>query len=124
MQLLAGLVKTTLPNYLAGLPIPDSFGGWFRLGCKYLRFSKLHFLSLSMHFLDTNGGGPFADVIQQPAHVDSPSSESWLEEDFHRKKSGNWGQLKRDTSSAEKMEFIFRQSSGSLHLVLVNKALG
>lgn len=32
MQLLSGLVKTTLPNYLAGLPIPDSFGGWFRLG--------------------------------------------------------------------------------------------
>lgn len=32
MQLLSGLVKTTLPNYLAGLPIPDSIGGWFRLG--------------------------------------------------------------------------------------------
>ncbi|XP_035794960.1 CDGSH iron-sulfur domain-containing protein 2 homolog [Anopheles albimanus] len=34
MQLLSGLVKTTLPNYLSGLPIPDSFGGWFRLGFK------------------------------------------------------------------------------------------
>lgn len=31
MQLLSNLVKVTLPNYLAGLPIPDSLGGWFRL---------------------------------------------------------------------------------------------
>lgn len=27
-------MKTTVPNYLSGLPIPDSFGGWFRLGGK------------------------------------------------------------------------------------------
>ncbi|XP_038114491.1 CDGSH iron-sulfur domain-containing protein 2 homolog [Culex quinquefasciatus] len=34
METLSGLVKTTLPNYLSGLPIPNSFGGWFRLGFK------------------------------------------------------------------------------------------
>ncbi|XP_055639459.1 CDGSH iron-sulfur domain-containing protein 2 homolog [Toxorhynchites rutilus septentrionalis] len=34
METLSGLVKTTLPNYLAGLPIPNTFGGWFRLGFK------------------------------------------------------------------------------------------
>lgn len=28
------LVKETVPNYLAGLPIPDSIGGWFKLGVK------------------------------------------------------------------------------------------
>lgn len=30
------LVKETVPNYLSGLPIPDSIGGWFRLGGKKL----------------------------------------------------------------------------------------
>ncbi|XP_055385161.1 CDGSH iron-sulfur domain-containing protein 2 homolog [Condylostylus longicornis] len=25
------LIKETLPNYLSNLPIPDSFGGWFKL---------------------------------------------------------------------------------------------
>ncbi|XP_022909178.1 CDGSH iron-sulfur domain-containing protein 2 homolog [Onthophagus taurus] len=34
MQPFAGLVKTTIPNYLSGLPIPDSIGGWFKLGFK------------------------------------------------------------------------------------------
>uniref|UniRef100_A0A1A9VVV1 CDGSH iron-sulfur domain-containing protein 2 homologue n=1 Tax=Glossina austeni TaxID=7395 RepID=A0A1A9VVV1_GLOAU len=28
---MAGLIKTTLPNYLSGLPIPDTFTGWFKL---------------------------------------------------------------------------------------------
>lgn len=32
MEPLAHLVKVSVPNYLAGLPIPDSIGGWFRLG--------------------------------------------------------------------------------------------
>uniref|UniRef100_A0A1B0GLK5 CDGSH iron-sulfur domain-containing protein 2 homologue n=1 Tax=Lutzomyia longipalpis TaxID=7200 RepID=A0A1B0GLK5_LUTLO len=32
--LLSSLVKETLPNYLSNLPIPDTFGGWFRLGFK------------------------------------------------------------------------------------------
>lgn len=36
MMPIAHLVKVTLPNYLAGLPIPDSIGGWFRLGSKKL----------------------------------------------------------------------------------------
>lgn len=35
MQPFAYLIKVSLPNYLAGLPIPDSIGGWFRLGCEY-----------------------------------------------------------------------------------------
>ncbi|XP_063376893.1 CDGSH iron-sulfur domain-containing protein 2 homolog [Cydia fagiglandana] len=34
MYLVSNLVKVTIPNYLAGLPIPDSVGGWFRLGVK------------------------------------------------------------------------------------------
>lgn len=34
MELISSLVKTTIPNYLSGLPIPNSFGGWFKLGCK------------------------------------------------------------------------------------------
>ncbi|CAH1381233.1 hypothetical protein MTP99_005216 [Tenebrio molitor] len=32
MQPVAHLVKVSLPNYLSNLPIPDSIGGWFRLG--------------------------------------------------------------------------------------------
>lgn len=35
------LVKETVPNYLAGLPIPDSIGGWFKLGGNfYFRLTK------------------------------------------------------------------------------------
>ncbi|XP_012538982.1 CDGSH iron-sulfur domain-containing protein 2 homolog [Monomorium pharaonis] len=34
MEPIARLVKVSIPNYLAGLPIPDSIGGWFRLGVK------------------------------------------------------------------------------------------
>ncbi|KAF5298289.1 hypothetical protein FQR65_LT09800 [Abscondita terminalis] len=33
-MVLSQLVKVTVPNYLSGLPIPDTFGGWFRLGFK------------------------------------------------------------------------------------------
>ena len=29
--MLGSLVKTTIPNYLSDLPIPDSFTGWFKL---------------------------------------------------------------------------------------------
>ncbi|KAG4080214.1 hypothetical protein HA402_008285 [Bradysia odoriphaga] len=32
MESLSSLVKVSLPNYLAGLPIPNTFGGWFKLG--------------------------------------------------------------------------------------------
>ncbi|EEZ97533.1 CDGSH iron-sulfur domain-containing protein 2 homolog [Tribolium castaneum] len=32
MQPVAHLVKVSLPDYLSNLPIPDSIGGWFRLG--------------------------------------------------------------------------------------------
>jgi len=34
MHALSSLVKTTIPNYLSGLPIPDTIGGWFKLGVK------------------------------------------------------------------------------------------
>lgn len=34
MYILSHLIKESLPNYLAGLPIPESVGGWFRLGGK------------------------------------------------------------------------------------------
>nr|CAD7204630.1 unnamed protein product [Timema douglasi] len=32
MQPLSHVVKVSMPNYLSSLPIPDSIGGWFRLG--------------------------------------------------------------------------------------------
>lgn len=32
MEPIASLVKVSIPNYLSGLPIPNSIGGWFRLG--------------------------------------------------------------------------------------------
>lgn len=34
MQPIAHLVKVTVPDYLSNLPIPDTVGGWFRLGFK------------------------------------------------------------------------------------------
>ncbi|XP_046479453.1 CDGSH iron-sulfur domain-containing protein 2 homolog [Neodiprion pinetum] len=34
MDSVANLVKVSVPNYLAGLPIPSSIGGWFRLGVR------------------------------------------------------------------------------------------
>ncbi|EDV43268.1 uncharacterized protein Dana_GF16608 [Drosophila ananassae] len=34
MESLSQLVKSTLPNYLSNLPIPDSVGGWFKLSFK------------------------------------------------------------------------------------------
>ncbi|XP_015606517.1 CDGSH iron-sulfur domain-containing protein 2 homolog [Cephus cinctus] len=34
MELVSHLIKVSVPNYLAGLPIPDSIGGWFRLGVR------------------------------------------------------------------------------------------
>lgn len=36
MYIVSNLVRVTIPNYLAGLPIPDSIGGWFKLGGKIL----------------------------------------------------------------------------------------
>lgn len=34
MEPVAHLIKVSIPHYLSGLPIPDSIGGWFRLGGK------------------------------------------------------------------------------------------
>ncbi|XP_034116576.1 CDGSH iron-sulfur domain-containing protein 2 homolog [Drosophila sulfurigaster albostrigata] len=34
MEPISQLVKSTLPNYLSNLPIPDTFGGWFKLSFK------------------------------------------------------------------------------------------
>lgn len=46
MYIISNLVKVTIPNYLAGLPIPDSIGGWFRLGGKELQYISNSFSSL------------------------------------------------------------------------------
>lgn len=43
MNCLSHLVKVTLPNYLAGLPIPDTLGGWFSLGSKCNYILKIYF---------------------------------------------------------------------------------
>nr|CAG4641372.1 EOG090X0JRY [Eulimnadia texana] len=58
MELASDLIRVSLPNYLAGLPIPRSVGGWFKLGFKdwlylvpfgaavagisYLTYEKIH----------------------------------------------------------------------------------
>ncbi|EDW39063.1 GL13882 [Drosophila persimilis] len=34
MEPISHVVKSSLPNYLSSLPIPDSFGGWFKLSFK------------------------------------------------------------------------------------------
>nr|CAG4638181.1 EOG090X0JRY [Chydorus sphaericus] len=34
MELLSNFVRVSLPNYLAGLPLPDSFSGWFKLSVR------------------------------------------------------------------------------------------
>ncbi|XP_034934178.1 CDGSH iron-sulfur domain-containing protein 2 homolog [Chelonus insularis] len=34
MESFSHLVKVSLPNYLSDLPIPNSIGGWFKLGVK------------------------------------------------------------------------------------------
>jgi hypothetical protein len=47
MQPFSGLVKTTLPNYLQGLPIPDTIGGWFKLGGEKI---YIFFFSIKLNF--------------------------------------------------------------------------
>ncbi|XP_014276928.1 CDGSH iron-sulfur domain-containing protein 2 homolog [Halyomorpha halys] len=34
MEPVSILIKSSIPNYLSNLPIPDSIGGWFKLGFK------------------------------------------------------------------------------------------
>nr|BAN20595.1 conserved hypothetical protein [Riptortus pedestris] len=34
MEPISVLIKSSIPNYLSNLPIPNSIGGWFRLGVK------------------------------------------------------------------------------------------
>ncbi|EDV90754.1 CDGSH iron-sulfur domain-containing protein 2 homolog [Drosophila grimshawi] len=34
MEPISHLVKSSLPNYLSSLPVPDSLGGWFKLSFK------------------------------------------------------------------------------------------
>ena len=34
MEFLSHFVRVSVPNYLAGLPIPNDFTGWFKLGGK------------------------------------------------------------------------------------------
>lgn len=53
MESVSHLVKVSVPNYLADLPIPNSIGGWFRLGSNFHRvlfmlyFSAINFISFS-----------------------------------------------------------------------------
>jgi len=34
MSTLSTFIRVSIPNYLAGLPVPDTFTGWFKLGIK------------------------------------------------------------------------------------------
>jgi len=34
MSALSSLIRVSIPNYFAGLPVPDTFTGWFKLGVK------------------------------------------------------------------------------------------
>nr|CAG4650650.1 EOG090X0JRY [Sida crystallina] len=34
MEILSNLIRVSLPNYLAALPLPNTFGGWFKLGLR------------------------------------------------------------------------------------------
>ncbi|CAH1405823.1 unnamed protein product [Nezara viridula] len=34
MEPVSVLIKSSIPNYLSNLPIPNSIGGWFKLGIK------------------------------------------------------------------------------------------
>nr|CAG4649019.1 EOG090X0JRY [Polyphemus pediculus] len=34
MDKVSSLIRVSIPNYFAGLPIPDTFSGWFKLGIK------------------------------------------------------------------------------------------
>ncbi|KAL0281356.1 UNVERIFIED_CONTAM: hypothetical protein PYX00_002366 [Menopon gallinae] len=34
METISSLFKKTIPHYFENLPIPDTFGGWFKLGFK------------------------------------------------------------------------------------------
>ena len=56
MMPIAHLVKVTLPNYLAGLPIPDSIGGWFRLGSKKLSNIIIIYLIIYMYLFNFIAG--------------------------------------------------------------------
>lgn len=50
MYIVSNLIKVTIPNYLAGLPIPDSIGGWFRLGGKFeLKYLKKNSVMSRFH---------------------------------------------------------------------------
>lgn len=46
METLSSLVKVSVPNYLSSLPIPNSFGGWFKLGCMCCRVTHFTFTDL------------------------------------------------------------------------------
>lgn len=47
MQPIAHIVKVTVPDYLSNLPIPDSIGGWFRLGCKWKEREIINIISFN-----------------------------------------------------------------------------
>lgn len=44
MYIISNLIKVSIPNYLASLPIPDSIGGWFHLGGKTYLFKNNYYI--------------------------------------------------------------------------------
>jgi Iron-containing outer mitochondrial membrane protein N-terminus len=50
MESISTLIKVGIPNYLSGLPIPNTFGGWFKLGCKLKSFAFAFFLRTFTNF--------------------------------------------------------------------------
>lgn len=47
MEPLSNLVKVSLANYLAELPLPHSVGGWFRLGGKCNSYVHINTINVS-----------------------------------------------------------------------------
>lgn len=51
MSTLSSLIRVSIPNYLAGLPVPDTFTGWFKLGSMKVNRNSMHTISkLEVHF--------------------------------------------------------------------------
>lgn len=54
MNMLATLIRETIPNYLKNLPVPDSFAGIFQLGSKSSNIIKF---SINLIFHSQNYQG-------------------------------------------------------------------
>lgn len=47
MEPVSILFKQSIPHYFENLPIPNTFGGWFKLGCTY-QLETRHIFSIYM----------------------------------------------------------------------------